>query len=129
MEFNTFFDDPLNHIHMGDELSDAANNLNEFLFNSHSPIITDTAELEHHIIEEIPTNIVELSSALASTDLSDDGNNLHAVPSNFAQTLSSGPLHESTSSFCGIQPTYPDSNTLTYQPSDIMVRIWGFKLD
>ena len=123
MDTNISFDSLINPSDMGDELSDVVIDLNEFLFNSHFPINTDMAESEHHNNTETRTHNVELSSTFGSTDLSDSNTYSHVGLSNSAETPTAGPLHESTSSFCEIQPTYSCANTVTYQTLNTMVRI------
>ena len=123
MEPNISFDNLLNPTDLGDELSDAVINLNEFLFNPNFSINTDMEESEHHDNAETRTHNVEISSALASADLSDNDTYSYVGVSNSAQTPTAGPPDESTSSFCEIQPTYSCANKVTYQTLNTMVRI------
>ena len=123
MEPNISFDNLLNPTDLGDELSDAVINLNEFLFNLNFPINTDMEESEHHDNAETRTHNVEISSALASADLSDNDTYSYVGVSNSAQTPTAEPLHESTSTFCEIQPTYSSANTMTYKTLNTMVRV------
>ena len=128
MERDTTFDELYNPIDMPDVLSHEGNNFDEFLFNYEAPENVDMPESQHHNNAEITTHIVDLSSAFASADLSGDGTYSHDALSNSEESVTTGVLHDSTSSLCEIQTIYCNTNTLTYQTLNTMVRISNFQL-